>query len=106
MVNSFSGINVEFLLSLYTQSLESCVSLHRYLTVYPHIAGSDRNDELANNLVTQWNSYGFDSVNMYNYTVLLTFPNKSSLNILNIMSSNDFDHVLFEAKRNHWLMMR
>ena len=63
----------------------------------PHIAGSDRNDELAHDLVTQWNSYGFDNVNVYNYTVLLTFPNKSSLNVLNIVSSNDFDHVLFEA---------
>ena len=70
---------------------------HRYLTVDPHIAGSDRNDELAGDLVTQWNSYGFDSVNMYNYTVLLTFPNKSSLNLLNIVSSNDFNHVVFEA---------
>ena len=63
----------------------------------PHIAGSDRNDELADSLVTQWNSYGFDSVNIYNYTVLLTFPNKSSLNVLNIVSSKDFNHVLFEA---------
>ena len=65
----------------------------------PHIAGSDRNDELADDLVTQpWNSYGFDSVNVYNYTVLLTFPNKSSLNVLNIVSSNDFiNPVLFEA---------
>ena len=48
--------------------------------------------------MTQWNSYGFDSVNIYNYTVLLTFPNKSSLNVLNmIVSSNDLDDVLFEA---------
>ena len=70
---------------------------HRNLTVDPHIAGSDRNDELADDLVTQWKSYGFDSVNIYNYTVLLTFPNKSSLNVLNIVSSNDFDHVVFEA---------
>ena len=48
-------------------------------------------------LATWWNSYGFDSVSVYNYTVLLTFPNKSSLNVLNIVSSNDFNHVLFEA---------
>ena len=76
----------------------SCpITNYRHLTVDPHIAGSDRNDELAHDLVTQWNSYGFDSVNIYNYTVLLTFPNKSSLNVLNIVSSNDFDHVLFEA---------
>ena len=27
----------------------------------------------------------------------MTFPNKSSLNVLNIVSSNDFNHVLFEA---------
>ena len=47
--------------------------------------------------MTWWNSYGFDNVKVYNYTVLLTFPNKSSLNVLNIVSSNDFNHVLFEA---------
>ena len=47
--------------------------------------------------MTQWNSYGFDSASVYNYTVLLTFPNKSSLIVLNIVSSNDFNHVLFEA---------
>ena len=70
---------------------------HRSLTVDPHIAGSDRNNELADDLVTQWNSYGFDSVKIYNYTVLLTFPNRSSLNVLNIVSSNDFDDVKFEA---------
>ena len=54
-----------------------CILCYRNLTVDPHIAGSDRNDELAHDLMTQWNSYGFDSVNIYNYTVLLTFPNKS-----------------------------
>ena len=70
---------------------------HRSLTVDPHIAGSDRNNELADDLVAQWNSYGFDSVKIYNYTVLLTFPNRSSLNVLNIVSSNDFDDVKFEA---------
>ena len=67
------------------------------LTVDPHIAGSDKNDELAGDLVTRWNSYGFDSVQTYNYTVLLTFPNKSSLNVLNIVSSNNSSDVLFEA---------
>ena len=44
---------------------------YRMLTVDPHIAGSDRNDELAGDLVTQWNSYGFDSVQTYNYTVCI-----------------------------------
>ena len=67
------------------------------LTVDPHIAGSDKNNELAGDLVTRWNSYGFDSVQTYNYTVLLTFPNKSSLNVLNIVSSNNSSDVLFEA---------
>ena len=70
---------------------------YRILTVDPHIAGSDQNNELAGDLVTQWKSYGFDSVSVYNYTVLLTFPNQSSLNVLNIVSSDNFSHVLFEA---------
>ena len=81
---------------LYVTKAFVCVR-YRMLTVDPHIAGSDRNDKLAGDLVTQWNSYGFDSVQTYNYTVLLTFPNKSSLNVLNIVSNNGSANVLFEA---------
>ena len=51
----------------------------------------------------QWNSYGFDSVQTYNYTVMLTFPNKSSLNILNIVSNNGSSNVLMLFKQNHWV---
>ena len=70
---------------------------HRNLTLHPHIAGSDQNNKLADQLALQWNSYGFDHVEIKNYTVLLTYPNRSSLNILNIVSSSDMSDVVYVA---------
>jgi len=70
---------------------------HRNLTLHPHIAGSDQNYKLADQLAFQWESYGFDKVEVKNYTVLLTYPNRSSLNVLNIVSSNDMNNVVYVA---------
>ena len=73
------------------------ILFHRNLTLHPHIAGSDQNNKLAEQLQLLWNSYGFDKVEIKNYTVLLTYPNKSSLNVLNIVSSNDITDVVYVA---------
>ena len=70
---------------------------HRNLTLHPHIAGSDQNNKLAEQLALQWRSYGFDNVEITNYTVLLTYPNRSSLNVLNIVSSSDMNNVVYVA---------
>jgi len=71
--------------------------LCRNLTLYPHIAGSDQNYKLADDLALQWHSYGFDRVEIKNYTVLLTYPNRSSLNVLNIVSRSDINNVVYTA---------
>ena len=77
--------------------LLSIFLLCRNLTLYPHIAGSDQNYKLADDLALQWHSYGFDQVEIKNYTVLLTYPNRSSLNVLNIVSRSDINNVVYTA---------
>ena len=52
------------------------------LTVLPHIAGSPQNMKLAQDIYTQWVNYGFDDVQLVNYSVLLSYPNTSNSNVL------------------------
>ena len=40
----------------------------------PHIAGSQRQQDLADDLATRWKSFGFDKVEKPEYKVLLSFP--------------------------------
>ena len=60
---------------------------HRTLTESPHIAGSDKNNELAQTIYKEWQGYGFDSVELLNYTVLLSYPNSSHPNSLTLRGS-------------------
>ncbi|KAL5481832.1 hypothetical protein EMCRGX_G022084 [Ephydatia muelleri] len=52
------------------------------LTILPHIAGSPQNMKLAQDIYTQWVNYGFDDVQLVNYSVLLSYPNTSNPNVL------------------------
>ncbi len=54
------------------------------ITEKPHIAGGEQNAKLAFLLYQQWQAYGFDDVKLYNYSVLLSYPDKSNPNILQI----------------------
>lgn len=60
----------------------------RYLTAKPHIAGKHRNSELASSLYDQWVKYGFDAVELSNYSVLLDYVNRSNYNVLTLMNSD------------------
>ena len=40
----------------------------------PHIAGSQRQRDLADKLATHWTEFGFDKVEKPEYNVLLSFP--------------------------------
>ena len=57
------------------------------LTVLPHIAGSPQNMKLAQDIYTQWVNYGFDDVQLVNYSVLLSYPNTSNPNVLLLKNS-------------------
>ena len=51
------------------------LSLRRYFSEKPHIAGSPRQKVLANELERRWKEYGFDHVEQPEYKALLSFPN-------------------------------
>ena len=65
------------------------------LTVLPHIAGSPQNMKLAQDLYTQWVNYGFDDVQLVNYSVLLSYPNTSNPNVL--VLKNPTGNVIYDA---------
>lgn len=56
------------------------IFFHRYFALKPHIAASPRNLELAYNISNTWKSYGFDSVKIVKYNVLLSFPTRNKTN--------------------------
>ena len=62
---------------------------YRMLTETPHIAGSDENKRLAETIYKQWrDDYKFDEVELVNYTVLLSYPNTSNPNVLQLETDN------------------
>ncbi len=60
----------------------------RYLTKYPHIAGSENNHKLALTIHDRWSTYNFDKVELVNYTVYLSYPNQSNPNVLLLQNSS------------------
>ncbi len=61
--------------------------LYSTLTAKPHIAGSEENHKLAVMIYDQWSKFNFDIVEMVNYSVLLSYPNTSNPNILQLLNS-------------------
>ncbi|XP_032228690.2 glutamate carboxypeptidase 2 [Nematostella vectensis] len=60
----------------------------KYFSSRPHIAGSPRQVELANDLARRWREAGFDRVEMPQYQVLLSFPQKDKPNLVTLLHSN------------------
>ena len=54
---------------------------HRHLTNEPHVAGSDRNRQLAEWTRDLWKDYGFDSVEIVEHQVLLPYPTEMKLSM-------------------------
>lgn len=59
------------------------------LTEKPHLAGTAENDDLATEIKAFWESVGFDHVTLAPYEVLLSYPNMSNLNFVEILDAND-----------------
>ena len=62
--------------------------LSRYLSSLPHLAGTERNHILAKNLTTFWTEHGLDHVALTPYEVLLSYPNMSNLNYVELLDEN------------------
>jgi len=52
---------------------------HRFLTELPHLAGSDRNRQLAEWMRDRWKEYGLDQVEIVEHDVLLPWPVEMTL---------------------------
>ena len=65
------------------------------LTASPHIAGSDKNRDLALVIYKEWEQYSFDSLEVVNYSVLLSYPNSTNPNSLTLRESSG--HLIYES---------
>ncbi len=54
----------------------------KYLTSAPHMAASPKNNELAEHVLEEWIKFGLDDVHLVPYDVLLSFPERISVEIL------------------------
>ena len=59
---------------------------HRVLSSVPHLAGTPQEKKNAEMLAEQWESYGFDNVQIISYDVLLAYPNKDNPNKVIMMT--------------------
>jgi len=55
---------------------------HRIFTQEPHIAGSERNNELARYIAEEWKKQGLEDVVIHRYDVYATFPKSTSLELV------------------------
>ena len=55
---------------------------HRIFTQEPHIAGSERNNELARYVASEWKKQGLEDVVIRRYDVYATFPKSTSLELV------------------------
>ena len=61
----------------------------RDLTIRPHIAGHDQNKKLAEDLAKHWKDVGLDHVTLTPYEVMLSYPNMSDLNYVQLLNENN-----------------
>src|SRR4051794_2099021 len=52
---------------------------HRIFTAAPHLAGSERNNELARYIADQWRTQGLEDIVLHRYDVYSTSPKSSFL---------------------------
>ena len=58
------------------------------LTEKPHLAGQEENAELAKNLSAFWTKHGIDQVTITPYKVMLSYPNMSAPNYVELLDAN------------------
>src|SRR4051812_23924765 len=63
-------------------SPESARAFHRIFTAEPHVAGSDRNNELADYIADTWKKQGLEDVVIRRYDVLNSFPKEVSVDMV------------------------
>ena len=61
---------------------------YRFLSNQSHIAGSEENLKLGRHLMSFWKDHGIDHVTLTPYNVLLSYPNMSDLNYVELLDEN------------------
>lgn len=59
------------------------------LSERPHLAGTEQNLELARRLTTFWTEQGLDQVMLTPYDVMLSYPNMSDPNYVELLDGNN-----------------
>jgi len=54
----------------------------KHLTSVPHLAASPRNNKLADYVLAEWKEFGLEDVHLVPYDVLLSFPEKISVELI------------------------
>uniref|UniRef100_A0A6I8S4C2 Glutamate carboxypeptidase 2 n=1 Tax=Xenopus tropicalis TaxID=8364 RepID=A0A6I8S4C2_XENTR len=64
--------------------------LHNFSQV-PHLAGTQENFRLAQQIQAQWKEYGLDKVELAHYDILLSYPNESNPNYISIVDEHGYE---------------
>ncbi|KAM9853509.1 N-acetylated-alpha-linked acidic dipeptidase 2 [Aulostomus maculatus] len=67
----------------------------RKFTRLPHLAGTEQNLKYAEQVKTEWQEFGLDSVELVPYDVLLSYPNQSQPNYISIIDA--LGHEVFNT---------
>ncbi|KJH44175.1 PA domain protein [Dictyocaulus viviparus] len=63
---------------------ENIINNLRRFTKFPHIAGTDANKKVADDIIQLWNDIGLEDVHMNSYDVLLSHPDFTTPNTITI----------------------
>ncbi|XP_053400841.1 N-acetylated-alpha-linked acidic dipeptidase 2-like isoform X2 [Mercenaria mercenaria] len=80
------GIGDEMINNINTENIRQNL---RMLTDKPHLAGTEGNHELARKLKEHWENVGLDQTTLTPYNVMLSYPNMSDLNYVEIIDENN-----------------
>uniref|UniRef100_A0ABM5FW79 N-acetylated-alpha-linked acidic dipeptidase isoform X1 n=2 Tax=Pogona vitticeps TaxID=103695 RepID=A0ABM5FW79_9SAUR len=75
----------EFMMEMKAENIKH--SLYNF-TRRPHLAGTQENLRLAEQIQAQWKTFGLDSVQLAAYDVLLSYPNKTNPNYISIIDEH------------------
>lgn len=67
----------------------------------PHLAGTPRNNELADYIAEKWTEYEFDSVKKIHYKVSLSYPDLDHPNKVRYKNQNTYNyqtHLVVNSK--------
>lgn len=87
---------------MFVLNIELCcyfyVILKRYFSKRPHVPGTARSKELAEEIARTWKGYDFDKVEMPKYNVLLPYVNPNISNKVQILDTGNNTVLEFSGK--------